>query len=363
LEFFLDALPDDIDLVLELDDITVTRISNNLSDDGSWIVYELKPDGLKFKSPILFQVSLDSNNDTIPIVFFSNGAEIELVNNTQTWVDLKNNTQTLSIPLTHFSDLLIKEDIGTYNLKASAQDTPVGSQVPTTASLTLYKDNFLFNNTSSGGGIIVLKLLEPRLTIHGTWTYFGRTGLSPTGSIGGKPGLTDVFVSETMTYEDDTFKCLTQGDMLLTYEIEILTSYKKFSYKSEEDYLAGIGTSKTLRNTKHIDLRDVHFKCLAEVVEDPQTDPGVTPLVELDYNWTYNSENLRVSTNIFVHIEGQSGTTGIVTLSGPEIQPMVQPVVIGQNGQTSITFIVFANGEYTALVEIGGHTVEKKITA
>ena len=40
-------------------------------------------------------------------------------------------------------------------------------------------------------------------------------------------------------------------------------------------------------------------------------------------------------------------------------QKMIQPVIIGGTGHTRNTFTFFAQGSYTATVEIGGDTVEK----
>jgi hypothetical protein len=128
---------------------------------------------------------------------------------------------------------------------------------------------------------------------------------------------------------------------------------KATTYNSETDFLDEIVNSTyTYRNVK-IMVNNIRWvNCFT-----PSLD------AELSYKWNYNSENLRVNTNIYVDVLGLPGATGIVTLTGPEIQPMIQPVVIGETGPTRVTFIVFANGEYTALIEVGSLTVEKKITA
>ena len=128
------ALPGNVDQ----DDISVTRISNNPSEDESWIDYELEPDGLEFIDEILLKVQLDNDDDTFPIVLISNGNGVDLVNNTRTEVDLENNTKIVSIPLTHFSTIAIKS-AGAFGIKVSAEDTMVDEQVNTTASFTLYK--------------------------------------------------------------------------------------------------------------------------------------------------------------------------------------------------------------------------------
>jgi hypothetical protein len=342
-----DALPDGVDLV----DISVTRVSENLTENGTWIVYDLEPDGLVFTDEVLFNVTLDSVNDTMPLVFISNGTGISLVNNTRTKVDLENNTQTLSIPLTHFSKIFIRPDQGTFRIELSAPDTLLDEQVNTIASFTLIQSKILLDRTSHGEGFILWEFLEPKCTYKGTWSKPSSIVISPNGNFGGKPSSTQVNVGQTNTVQDNTFKCTKEGKDFLVYLTDITVSMKVISYHSEEDFLSGNGTVQgTFRNQQSMIDKVIFVNCFDSEVE-------------LDYKWIYNSENLRIHTEIYVNVKGASGTTGIVTLSGPGTQPMVQPVLIGLSGQTKITFIVYPNGEYTALVEIGELSVEKKITA
>lgn len=353
------ALPGNVDQ----NDISVTRISSTSSEDESWIIYELEPDGLEFTEEILLKVQLDIDNDAIPIVFISTNTGIDLVNNTKSEVDLEIGKQNVTIPLTHFSNVCISSDHDPYEIKVSARDTPCGKQIITNASFTLYKDNFIAAYYS--GGVSVWEFLEPSVKIKGSWENFD-LGISPIRKIHGKPPYTDVSVGQTVTFQDDTFKCINPGEKGLYYKLEIHVKEMKHTfYRSDEDYLAGIVTTlETIKYFHQTRYLFAPFKCISEDVEDdPRTDPGVDPKVELSFNWTYNSQGLNVNTKIFIDIEAYPGSTGTVTLSGPDTQPMTLPVTIDQSGQTRITFIVYHFGNYTAVVKMNGYTIEKSIFA
>jgi len=356
-----DTLPDDVNI----EDIFVTRILNDQLDDGELIVYELEPDGLEFTQEITLKVQLESDNNTVPIVFISTRTGIDLVNNTQTEVDLETKKQNVSIPITHFSEVGIFNRHGTSRITASAQDCRVGEKVLTTASFTLYKDRILIKSRLLGAEyrIYVFEFLEPRVSIEGVWHNYGHNGVTPAGRFGDKPDLTDVPVGQTVTYPDDTFTCNEPGNKVLLYTLTIITNMKMFVYNSEEDYLAGrIAASRTRLNDYHLAWVNVPFTCTSEVVEeDPKTDPGSDPKAEMSYNLTYNSQGYIVNTKIFVDIEAYPGSNGTVTLSGPNMLPIIEKVNIDESGQTRLTFIVYHFGKYTALVEMGGFTIDKQI--
>jgi hypothetical protein len=364
-----DSLPDDV----SVDDISVTRISNSQFDDESLIVYELEPDGLEFTDEILLEVQLDIDNDAMPIVFISTSTGIDLVNDTKTEVDLEVERQNVSIPLTHFSTVLISRANDPYKIKVSAPDCLVGKQVITNASFTLYKDNIMYPYLSPT--IIVWKFLEPSVKIRGSWEHiYG--GVSPIAVIHGKPHLTVVSVGQTVTFQDDTFKCIKPGPIKLGYELEIQINMKKIVYASEENYFAGNGTTlETIMYFHQTRYLSTPSKCRSEDIADyPQTDPEewpsidlledpVEPEVKLSYNWTMNSQGLRVHTNIFVDVAAWPGANVSVTLSNPTMLPTFERVILNESGQTRITFIVYPHGEYTAVVEIGEFSIEKKIWA
>lgn len=337
------ALPDNVNQ----DDISVTRISNTASEDESWIDYKLEPDGLEFTEEILLKVQLDNDNDTFPLVLISNGNGIDLVDNILTEVDLENNTKIVSIPLTHFSTISIGFG-GAFELKLSAQDTMVGEKVNTTASFTLFNTKFFRNEIKIGKGITVFEFLEPHIIYNGAWTIYEDTILSPDTTISGKPSSTQVNVGQTNTVQDDFYKVEEEGIGRLWYEAEVTASFNKFTYNSEEDYLKGLGTRQgPFRNKKSMIINAVSFRCF-------------TPTLSLQLSFNYNDS--RVETDIFVDIDGPPNTTGIVTLTGLDIEPMIQPVIIGGTGHTRNTFTFFAQGQYTAKVEIGEFTAEKQIT-
>ena len=55
------ALPGSVDL----NDISVTKVSDSLTKNGTWLVYDLEPDGLVFTEEVMFNVTLDNFNDSI----------------------------------------------------------------------------------------------------------------------------------------------------------------------------------------------------------------------------------------------------------------------------------------------------------
>jgi hypothetical protein len=341
-----EAFPEGVDI----DDISVTKVSNNLTENGTWIVYDLKPDGLEFIDEILFNVTLDSVNDTFPIVFISNGTGIELVNNTLIEVDLENNTQTLTIPLTHFTTIGISYNTGTINLKLYAPDTFVGNKVNTIASFTLIKNKLLLDRTSIGKGIIVWELLglEPHVIYKGTWADVGAyRRLEPREQIAGKPSSTQVNVGQTNTVQDDFYTCAYEGNTILTYKTEVTVSAKVTTYNSESDFLdEKINSSRPYRNAKIIVHNIIKMTCL-------------TPTLEIDTSFNYTSDITQK--NVFVDIKGPPLSTGIVTISGLQIETMSQPVAIGPSGYTRVTFTALIHdlrGSIHTLVEISELTAE-----
>lgn len=367
-----DTLPDD----MNVDDISVTRVPNNEFNDESLIVYELEPDGLVFKDEILFKVSLDASNNIVPMVFVSTSTGIDLVNNTQTEIDLETKKQNVTVPLTHFSDVMFDTRHGTYDIDPSALDTPVGEQVLTNAKFTLYKDQFLINQTLTGGSrITVFELLEPRILFKGLWENIIDLKITPAAAFSGKPSLTDVYVGQTVTVDDDTFTCIESGPASIWYKAEItIPSMKRITYESEADYLARNGTSShTIRNDKHTVNILVLFNCLNASVDEGSgaehtgstieglLEGQVEPEVKLSYNSTLNSQGLRVCSNVFVDVTAWSGANVTATLSSPTMLSTTDRAILDELGQTRMTFTVFDYGEYTVVVEIGEFNVEKKI--
>ncbi len=204
-----DALPDDVDL----NDISITKVSNDLTENGTWVVYHLEPDGLVFTEEVLFNVTLESVNDAIPIVFISNGNGMELVNNTFTDIDLANHTQTVSIPLTHFSEIRLHgPDVGAFSLKFSVQKQDVGTKMPgvlvgdkvnTVASFTFLEDWMELVNSEPSPGYWVYEILKPQVIYRGTWINLGNSIFTPKGEFGGKPRTTQVDLGQTNTVQDD----------------------------------------------------------------------------------------------------------------------------------------------------------------
>lgn len=362
-----DTLPEDV----TINDISVTRISTTQFDDEFLIVYDLEPDGLEFTDEILFKISLDGSGNVAPIVFVSTSTGLDLANNTITEIDLETKKQNVTVPLTHFSEIVLNPLHGTYNIDASALDTPVGEQVLTEASFTLYKDKIFLNNTVSGPRIIVWELLEPSVAIKGVWKNFHTSSLTPTGKFGGKPTLTDVHVGQSVTVNDDTFTCNAPGLTNLFYEVEIITSMKIVTYASEEDYLAGNGvTSGTMRNYKHTQIVLVVLNGIKVSDEGSQTDPEeesrtdhrVEPEVEMTYNWTYE-DDLIVDKQIIVDIKARPGANGTVTLTGPDMQEIRKTVFLDAYGRSRVAFDIIAFGKYTALVYVDEFVVEKEVWA
>lgn len=68
---------------------------------------------------------------------------------------------------------------------------------------------------------------------------------------------------------------------------------------------------------------------------------------------------------MIVEIHGPANATGFVTLTGSNMEPMIQPVLIGPGGSTQNTFIHPFSGEITVTVEVvneydARYTAERK---
>ena len=61
-----------------------------------------------------------------------------------------------------------------------------------------------------------------------------------------------------------------------------------------------------------------------------------------------------------VKIVGPANATGLVTLTGRNMEPMIQPVLIGPGGSTQNTFIHPFRGEITVLAEVGELNATRK---
>ncbi len=361
-----DTLPDDVNL----DDISVTRISNSQFENETLIVYELEPDGLVFKDKILFEVSLDGTNNLFPMVFVSTSTGIDLVNNTQTEVDFETKKQNVTVPLTHFSTVWIKPDLGVYDLVVSASDTPVGERVLTNAKFTLNKDNYLIGPSVTGDSTVIdIEFLTPQVSIMGFWTNHG-TKLTPVGDSSDKPGLTTVFVGQTVTVDDNAFTCDEPGVAYLWYSLIGKVNQTMTTYESVDDWLLeNAAGSVTQRNYAFSSSVRVYLNGIEVSDEGPKTDPEETPMtdpridpeVNLSSEWILNSEGLRTHSNIYVDITAQPGANVTVTLSCPSMLPEIESVTLDDSGQTRITFKVYHNGEYSAVVEIGEFSVEKSV--
>jgi hypothetical protein len=64
--------------------------------------------------------------------------------------------------------------------------------------------------------------------------------------------------------------------------------------------------------------------------------------------------------DVVVEIHGPSNKAGFVTLTGPGIEPMIQPVHIGSSGSAFNTFIHPFSGEITVFVEVGEFNATRK---
>ena len=361
-----DTLPDGVNV----DDISVTRISNSQFEDESLVVYELEPDGLVFKDEILFKVSLDGSNNLVPMVFVSTSTGIDFVNNTKTEVDLDTKKQNVTVPLTHFSTVWIKSDHGVYDLVVSASDTPEGERVLTNAKFTLYKDNYLMGPTVTGDSTVIeVKFLAPQVSIRGFWSNLG-TKLSPVGDSGDKPGLTTVFVGQTVTVDDDAFTCIEPGVAYLWYTLTGRVNQTMTTYESADDWLLGNAAGSVTQrdygfhSSVLVSLNgEVSEDPKTDPDEDPMTDPRIDPEVNLSSEWILNSDGLRTHSNIYVDITAQPGANVTVTLSSPTMPPKIERVTLDESGQTRITFKVYPHDEYTVVVEIDEFSIEKGIWA
>ena len=366
------TLPDGVNV----DDVSVTRISNNQFFDDDLIVYELEPDGLAFKDEISFKVSLEGSNNVAPMVFVSTSTGIDFVNNAKTEVDLETKKQNVTVPLTHFSKIVIKSDHGVYDLVLSASDTPEGERVLTNAKFTLNKDKYLIGSTvTADSSVIEIKFVTPKVSIEGLWTNLG-TKLTPVGEFGDKPARTDVSVGQTITVDDDSFTCIEPGIAYLWYSLIGSVNQTVTVYESAGEYVAGNALDSAtrgydFRSSFRVSLNgiasdedpktDPEEDPMTDPEEDPTTDPRIEPEVNLSSEWILGSEGLRTHSNIHVDITAQPGANATATLTGPDTQQIRKTTIIDASGQTRITFKVYPHGEYTVIVEIGEFSIEKGV--
>jgi len=100
LEIPKNALPEG----MSIKDISIT----NVSVDDTTIAYEFKPDGTAFSAGLTFKVTFKNKDSVIPIPFLiSKKNGIEPVNGAKVSLNLTKNETAVSLPIAHFSDLLI----------------------------------------------------------------------------------------------------------------------------------------------------------------------------------------------------------------------------------------------------------------
>jgi hypothetical protein len=370
-----DALPDGVDV----DDISVTKVTGDQYDEGM-LVYELEPDGLEFKDPVFLNISFTSDNDTIPIVLISNSTDVELANNTVTEIDLGSNTQTVGIPLSHFSKVILKPGSGLFKIWATAQDTIVDKQIITDYGFTLYTLKLVerIHKYDDVYAVFVLEFKEPWVRISGLWEnpwtkariLAGDKCIRPYGYVFNKPDSHDLIVGQTVTFRDYSYHCWKAGKDELVYKLLIRVGrISETLYDSEEDYMAGIGTE--LMDERYYSSRvsvRVKVNCIAEVVEDPKTEPSVDPGsgLEVEISSYLHRDYIGhvIRKDIYVDIKGPPGASGIVSFYGPENQGVAYPVTLvvtlDESGQTRVYHTAYAYGNYTALVNIGGFSTVKK---
>ncbi len=347
------ALPGSVDL----NDISITKVSNSQTENGTWIVYNLEPDGLEFTEEVLFNVTLESVNNTLPIVFISSSNGVDLVNNTFINNNLENSTQTVSIPLTHFSEIrLYGPDAGAFSLDFDIPkylwgahgwtlSADVGEKINTVASFTFITNKLTFGVTGTGREIWVYQFLDPYVRYKGSWINAPSDDpeveniITPVGTFGGKPSSTKVGFKQTNTVEDDTFTFDAEGQSHLDYKAEVTASVKLTHYKSKSDYKDGkVYSSATYRNQKF-------------VIETKMWVSAYNPTLIVQGIYTTKHVN-NPEIHMVVKIVGPANATGFVTLTGSNMEPMIQPVLIGPDGSTRNTFIHPFSGEITVSVEV-----------
>ncbi|MHA2030962.1 MAG: hypothetical protein ACW99Q_16400 [Candidatus Kariarchaeaceae archaeon] len=360
-----ESLPNNV----EFEDISVSRISDNQLEDPDMIEYNLEPDGLKFTDEILLQISLEIDEGTIPLVFVSTNTGVELVNDTRIEVDPENKQKIVNVPLTHFSGIFLSKS-GSFQIKASAQDTTVGNLIDTTGSFTLLRNNIIIPGKLNPSEIIKYEIVSSTQIIRGFWVNSHVDPISPVGTFGGYPENTQILVKQTITADDDLFYCKapTKGRIYLRYFTELYMNIVETRYASENDYLDGNASSTKIKDN-HFIRSDAfaYINCLPEEVVDddpPLIDPDdleAEPNVEVSFEHTY-SQQVLVSTSIYVNITGVPDINGNVTLIEPNFRQTQKRFIINNQGQAPIiSFIVSEIGEYTVIVNGPDFVISKRI--
>jgi hypothetical protein len=156
-----------------------------------------------------------------------------------------------------------------------------------------------------------------------------------------------VALGQTNTVQDDTFKSDKLGMGLLYYQVDVTFSFKFSHYSSESDYLEGkADLSGTYRNQRYRIRSYIYIRVFE-------------PMLIVQGIYTTKHEN-NPEIHMVVKIVGPANATGFVSLTGSNMEPMIQPVLIGPDGSTRNTFIHPFSGEITVFVEVGELNATRK---
>jgi hypothetical protein len=243
----------------------------------------------------------------------------------------------------------------------------VGDKVNTKETLTFQRQlgKPKLDMTVTGDGISVVDLLDPpqthepegpepwkndpQIIYKGTWINDDKINIfTPDGSLGGKPSSTHVRLGSHNTFHDDSFTSDAEGKSYLTYKVEIAVNLTVSHYNSQPDYEAG----KVSSSRNYLKQKIVLFSKVPVYSETPKL---------IIQSTISNSFENKPESSLVAEIQGPADAAGFVILTGSGMDPMKQPLLLGPDGSTRITFIHTFRGEVTLLVEVGELTAERKI--
>ena len=156
-------------------------------------------------------------------------------------------------------------------------------------------------------------------------------------------------LGDKYAFHDDTFICDALGKSYLTYKAEVTVNLTLSHYNNEWDYENG----KVNSSRNYLKQKIVLFTKVPVYSETPKLI--IQSLISTIYEFKPESD-------LIVEIHRPPNKAGVITLTGSEMDPMIQPVTIGPDGSARIAFIHTFRGEITVSVKVGEDTAERKLT-
>lgn len=262
LEIPKNSLPEGV----SIKDISVT----NVSVGDAMIAYELKPNGTKFSKSLTFKTTFKNKENVIPIpLMLSEDNGFEVVNDSETTLNITKNETTISVPIGHFSILVLptSSDRAFFNATMHLPDQLyIGDVVTAKATLNknvgsvvlfselnpwavpLYDDE---NRTILGRHSLGYRVVANSVKVSGK--VFAYLAVGPGKYVYGYPE-SSMFIGESLSIKSTDYTCekLGTGAVTFTFDLE---------YDAEAvDVISGGQSGQTLRVGSSVGLKRYNKK-------------------------------------------------------------------------------------------------------